>query len=206
MKLTRIPLTLSLVLCGAFATIVGCSGGGSVGSNSNPTPTPTPAASSAITRAELLGTWKIVAINAPLLTNGSPTTFNTTGTDQPCPATITNKESFVPSVGCGGASTLTFKDDGEIVNGTGQPWLTTILNSGATDFTTGISKWTIEPGAFPDVVRITTTNQSVVANLILDTKREASVGGKQRVRSAIWAGGVGGYPQFFSIQLVLEKV
>ena len=206
MKLTRSGFALSLTLCSliALTATVGCSSGGSV--NSNPTPTPTPAASSAITRAELVGTWKIVAINAPLLTNGSPTTFNTTGTDQPCPATITNKESFVPSVGCGGASTLTFQDNGEVVNGTGQPWLTTILSSDASGTLTGISKWTLEIGALPGVMRITTTNQNVIGTIILDTKREASSSGKLRVRAPLGVSGGGGYPQFTGIQLVLEKV
>jgi hypothetical protein len=197
---------LTLALMGIAGVTVGCGGGSGGGSTADPTPTPTPSSLSAITRAEVVGTWKIISINAPLLTNGFPTTYNTTGTDQTCPATITNKESNIPSVGCGAGSTLTFQDDGVVVNGTNQPWLTTILNSGATDFTTGISKWTIEPGAFSDVVRVTTSNQSVIGNIILDTKRETPVGGKLRARSTMWAGGVGGYPQFLGIQLVLEKV
>ena len=184
-------------------SLIGCSGGGSV--STNPTPTPAPSGS-AITRAELVGTWKIVAINAPLITNGSPTTFKTTGVDQPCAATITNKESSVPSVGCGGNSTLTFQNDGVVVNNTGQKWLTTIMNSGATDTTTGISKWTIEAGALAGVARVTTSNQSVIGNILLDVRREASVSGKLRIRAPMSVSGVGGYPQFFGIQLVLEKV
>ena len=153
-----------------------------------------------------VGTWKIVAVNAPLLTNGSPTTFNTTGADQPCAATITNKQSSVPSVGCGGASTLTFQNSGEVVNGTGQPWLTTIMNSDASGTLTGTSRWTLEIGALPGVMRITTTNQNVIGNIILDTKRESAPSGKLRVRATFGASGGGAYPQFTGIQLVLEKV
>jgi hypothetical protein len=190
-----------------LSALLGCGGGGTPG----PDPTPTPSPGGRLTRAELLGTWKILSIKIrPQF--GAAINWNASGSDEACPQSHTHKDTAsntVPfTVGCAGSSTFTFLDSGELTNGAGQAWLTNIINnngvSGANDAQAG---WTIEDGAAANVVRITmSTKASVVASIPWDTVKEGTVAGKLRIRmDAATPTGVGAFADLREVEYVLEK-